>query len=63
LSRRAAPGNSRYNLIYADEIDLFGVSLGKNIAGVSVGAELSYRHKHAAEQSGTWRCAWTPRPR
>jgi len=32
-----------YNLVYADKIDLFGVSLAKNIGGVSVGAELSYR--------------------
>uniref|UniRef100_UPI0037852FCC DUF1302 domain-containing protein n=1 Tax=Aquabacterium sp. TaxID=1872578 RepID=UPI0037852FCC len=40
----AAPGNaSRYTLIYADHIDLFGVSLAKNIAGISVGAELSMR--------------------
>jgi hypothetical protein len=41
---RAAPNNSQYNLIYADNIDLLGVSFAKNIAGVSVGAELSYRH-------------------
>jgi hypothetical protein len=41
---RAAPGLTRYNLIYADNIDLFGVSLAKSIAGVSVGAEFSYRH-------------------
>jgi hypothetical protein len=34
---------SRYNLIYADDIELFGVSLAKNIAGVSVGAEVSTR--------------------
>ncbi len=33
-----------YRLIYADNIDLYGISLAKNIAGVSVGAELSYRH-------------------
>ncbi|HET9025083.1 MAG TPA: DUF1302 domain-containing protein [Burkholderiaceae bacterium] len=37
-------GAPRYNLIYADDIDLLGISLAKNIAGVSVGAELSYRH-------------------
>ena len=43
-SRRSAPNNSRYNLIYADDVDLFGISLAKNIAGVSVGAEVSYRH-------------------
>jgi Protein of unknown function (DUF1302) len=41
---QVAPGNSRYNLIYTDDIDLFGISLAKNIAGVSVGAEISYRH-------------------
>jgi hypothetical protein len=34
---------SRYNLVYADDISLYGVSLAKNIAGVSVGAELSQR--------------------
>lgn len=43
LLTRVAPGSSRYNMIYADDIDLFGVSLAKNVAGVSVGAELSYR--------------------
>ena len=41
---RSAPASRQYNLIYADNIDLFGVSLAKNIGGVSVGAELSYRH-------------------
>jgi hypothetical protein len=35
---------SQYNLIYAGNIDMYGVSLAKNIGGVSVGAELSYRH-------------------
>jgi hypothetical protein len=41
---RAAPANgSIYNLIYKDDIDLFGVSLAKNMAGVSVGAEVSMR--------------------
>lgn len=34
---------SHYRLIYPDKIDLFGVSLAKNIGGVSVGAEFSYR--------------------
>jgi hypothetical protein len=32
-----------YRLIYAGDVDLFGISLAKNIAGVSVGTELSYR--------------------
>lgn len=34
---------SRYTLVYADRIDLFGLSLAKNIGGVSVGAEVSMR--------------------
>ncbi|HSV52997.1 MAG TPA: DUF1302 domain-containing protein [Burkholderiaceae bacterium] len=40
---QAAPNNSVYNLIYADKIQLFGLSLAKNVGGVSAGAELSYR--------------------
>jgi hypothetical protein len=43
LMTRRVPGDSQYRLIYADDIDLFGVSLAKNIGGVSVGAEVSYR--------------------
>lgn len=34
---------SQYTNVYADDISLVGVSLSKNIAGVSVGAEVSYR--------------------
>ncbi len=41
---QAGPNRSQYNLIYTDDIDLFGISLAKNIGGVSVGGELSYRH-------------------
>ena len=44
LITQVGPNRSRYNLVYADDISLFGVSLAKNIAGISVGAELSYRH-------------------
>lgn len=33
----------KYHLAYAQNIDLYGVSLSKQILGVSVGAELSYR--------------------
>ena len=33
-----------YNLIYADNIQLLGMSLGKNVGGVSIGAEVSTRH-------------------
>lgn len=36
-------GQQGYRLSYADDIDLFGVSLSKNIGGVSFGAEISYR--------------------
>lgn len=32
-----------YHLAYGDDIDLFGLSLGQQISGLSVGAELSYR--------------------
>ncbi len=31
-SPRSAPGSARYNLIYADNINLYGISLAKNIA-------------------------------
>lgn len=34
---------SQYQLEYAGRVDLFGLSLSKSIAGVSVGADLSYR--------------------
>lgn len=44
LRNQPLASSSTYNLIYAGGIDLWGVSLAKNIAGVSVGAELSYRH-------------------
>jgi hypothetical protein len=40
----ALGATSRYQLEYANNIGVAGVSLSKNIAGVSVGAELSYRH-------------------
>jgi hypothetical protein len=43
LLTQVGAGTSQYNLIYADGISLYGLSLAKNIGGVSVGAELSYR--------------------
>jgi hypothetical protein len=43
LLTKIGPGTSQYNLVYADGISLYGLSLAKNIGGVSVGAELSYR--------------------
>jgi hypothetical protein len=44
ITKVGANSASRYNLIYADNIDLWGVSLAKNIGGISLGAEASYRH-------------------
>lgn len=32
-----------YRLAYGSDIDLFGISLAKNILGISVGSEISYR--------------------
>jgi len=43
LITNATAGSREYNLIYADRIELYGLSLAKNIAGVSLGAEVSYR--------------------
>jgi hypothetical protein len=43
LLTRAGPGVSQYNMIYADNIQLFGTSIAKNIGGVSTSAEISYR--------------------
>jgi hypothetical protein len=33
----------QYNLIYADNVQLYGLSLAKNVGGVSIGAEVSQR--------------------
>ncbi|CAM3999737.1 DUF1302 domain-containing protein [Roseateles saccharophilus] len=43
LLTQLPPAGSRYNLIYADHVKLFGISLAKNIGGVSLGAEVSQR--------------------
>ncbi len=43
LLTAAGPNVSRYNLVYADNIELYGLSLAKNIGGISVGAEVSTR--------------------
>jgi hypothetical protein len=32
-----------YNLAFGEDVDIYGISLSKSIAGISVGAELSYR--------------------
>lgn len=44
LLTHAAPGASVYNMIYADNISLYGISFSKQVLGASVGAELSYRN-------------------
>lgn len=44
LLTKAAPGASVYTNLYADDIDLYGISLSKQVLGTSVGAEVSYRH-------------------
>ena len=35
--------NFSYRLAYASGIDMLGVSLAKNVMGISVGSEISYR--------------------
>jgi hypothetical protein len=44
LLTKVGVGTSVYNLIYADNISLYGLSFSKQVLGASVGAELSYRH-------------------
>lgn len=43
ITKIAANNGSQYNLIYADKIKLYGISLAKNVGSLSLGAELSYR--------------------
>lgn len=38
-----APLSGKYYLVYPGDIDVYGISLSKNIQGISVGADLSYR--------------------
>jgi hypothetical protein len=33
----------QYNLAFGEDVEIYGLSLSKNVAGISVGAELSYR--------------------
>jgi len=44
LLTTVGPNVSQYNLIYADNIQMYGVSVAKNLFGVSTSAELSFRH-------------------
>ena len=34
----------QYQAFYGQDIDIYGLSLAKNVGGISLGAELSYRH-------------------
>ncbi|QJT22343.1 DUF1302 domain-containing protein [Aeromonas media] len=40
---RQSIANTSYALAYGDDIDIFGLSLSKDVAGVSVGSDLNYR--------------------
>src|SRR3546814_7367866 len=44
LLTQVGANNSVYRLIYADNIRMYGMSISKNVLGVSVSAETSYRH-------------------
>src|SRR3546814_7386640 len=44
LLTQVGANNSVYRLIYADNIRMHGMSISKNVLGVSVSAETSYRH-------------------
>ncbi|MBM7060458.1 DUF1302 domain-containing protein [Pseudomonas sp. UL073] len=37
-------GRTSYNFAYSDDIDIYGLSLSKEFAGVSVGSDLNVRH-------------------
>jgi hypothetical protein len=40
----ASGATTSYQLAYADDIDIYGLSLSKNVGGVSVGSDLNVRH-------------------
>jgi hypothetical protein len=40
---RARGRYGEYNAAFGEDIDIFGLSLSKNVGGISIGAELSYR--------------------
>lgn len=37
------PLGLQYSQFYAEDVDLLGISLGKNVGGISIGTEISYR--------------------
>ncbi|MGY3930862.1 Protein of uncharacterised function (DUF1302) [Aeromonas encheleia] len=44
LNLRNSISTTSYSLAYGEDIDIFGLSLSKDVAGVSVGSDLNYRH-------------------
>jgi hypothetical protein len=44
ITKIGANNTSQYNLLYPGDIHLWGLSFAKNIAGISFGSEVSYRH-------------------
>lgn len=46
------PGTPGYRLVYAQGVELYGLSFNKVIAGTSVGLDLSYRKNAALNNSG-----------
>ena len=57
----AIPSPFKYQQYYAEDVDLVGLSLARQIAGASVGAELSWRHDTPlAAQSLGWAEAPAP---
>jgi hypothetical protein len=52
----------QYFVAYANHIDLYGISLSKEILGVSVGAELSYRQDTPLVSEAVVMVPGTPRP-
>lgn len=43
LLTQVGPGTTRYNMVYADDIDLYGLSYSRQLLGNSFSAEFSYR--------------------
>jgi len=59
ITKAYGAGKFDYNAIYADKIELFGISMAKNIGGISVGAEFSQR-KNTPLNSKVLGAALTP---
>lgn len=55
-------GTGQYFFAYADNIDLYGLSVSKEILGVSVGLDLSYRRNMPLMSEAVIMLPGTPRP-